>query len=108
MAPFISTYGTVYALKPFPTLRSSDLANPTTNPTATTLYTVTVTDANGCKNTAATSVKVNPLPVVTVNQPSTYIGASAHLTHTDRMCYLLLHFKALSNPNIAHQTANPT
>jgi hypothetical protein len=36
-------------------------------PTATTTYTVTGTDANGCSNTAQITITVNPLPNVTVS-----------------------------------------
>ena len=34
-------------------------------PTATTTYTVTGTNANGCSNTAQTTVTINPIPTVT-------------------------------------------
>jgi gliding motility-associated-like protein len=36
------------------------------NPTITNAYTVTVTDINGCTNTASTTITVNPLPVTTL------------------------------------------
>ena len=51
-------------------------------PTATTTYMVTGTDANGCVNTAMTTVTVNPLPVVTASSSSAAvcIGASVTLT----------------------------
>jgi gliding motility-associated-like protein len=47
-------------------------------PTATTSY--TVSDGTGCSNTASITVKVIPLPVVSVNSPSICAGASALLT----------------------------
>jgi hypothetical protein len=39
-------------------------------PSATTTYTVTGTDANGCSNTAQITISVNPLPNVTVSNNS--------------------------------------
>jgi len=55
------------------------------NPTATTTYTVTGTDANGCSNTDQVTVTVNPLPVVgagndaviCLNDPVTLAGSGA-------------------------------
>jgi Secretion system C-terminal sorting domain len=45
-----------------------------TTPSATTLYTVIGTDANGCTNTASLNIVVNPLPVAsyTVSDPDTF------------------------------------
>ena len=55
------------------------------NPTATTTYTVTGTDANGCVNTDQVVVTVNPLPAVNagadqticINAPVTLSGSGA-------------------------------
>ncbi|MEE3999340.1 proprotein convertase P-domain-containing protein, partial [Tenacibaculum sp. FZY0031] len=44
-------------------------------PTATTTYTVTGTDANGCENTAQVTITVNPLPTVTANASATTVCA---------------------------------
>jgi gliding motility-associated-like protein len=43
-------------------------------PMNTTTYTVTGTDANGCKNTAQTTVTVNPVPVITLNICNEHCG----------------------------------
>lgn len=51
-------------------------------PTATTTYTVTSTDANGCQNTDQIIVSVNPLPTVTANATSTSICAGTQVTLT--------------------------
>jgi hypothetical protein len=53
----------------------------------TTNYTVTGTDANGCSNTAISTVTVNALPNVTVNSPSICEGISASLTANGATSY---------------------
>ncbi len=50
------------------------------SPTVTTNYTVTGTDINNCKNTATSTLTVNPLPVITVNNATICIGATTTLT----------------------------
>lgn len=65
---------------------SSDLsgtngANQTATPAATTSYTVTGTDANGCINSASSTVTVNPLPTVSAsNNGPICAGQTAQLT----------------------------
>ena len=58
------------------------------NPTATTTYTVTGTDANGCQNTDQLTVTVNPLPVVDAGADQTIcIGASVTLNASGAVSY---------------------
>ncbi len=52
-----------YAWSPVAGLSSSTGASVTANPAATTIYTVSGTDINGCVNTATTTATVNPIPV---------------------------------------------
>jgi gliding motility-associated-like protein len=43
-------------------------------------YTVTVTNASGCTNSAVVNVVINPLPVVVVNSPTICVGSTFTLT----------------------------
>ncbi len=51
-------------------------------PASTITYMVTGTDANGCSNTATTTVTVNPLPTVTANSTSSAVCAGNSVTLT--------------------------
>ncbi|MCX6305261.1 MAG: T9SS type A sorting domain-containing protein, partial [Bacteroidetes bacterium] len=58
---------------------------------ASGIYTVTATNANGCSNTTAATVTVNPLPVavITPNGPTTFCqGGSVILTASGGTSYL--------------------
>ena len=57
------------------TLSSATIANPTAKPAVSTLYTVTVTDANGCQTTATVMVNVAPPLTVTASADNYTIGA---------------------------------
>jgi len=50
----------------------STLSNPTVSPSATTTYTVTVTDPSNCVGTDQVTITVNPVPTVTVPANATY------------------------------------
>ncbi len=55
-----------YSWSPSTGLNSSTIAAPTASPSATTSYTLTVTDVNGCSSSATITVNVNPVkPTIT-------------------------------------------
>lgn len=58
-------------------------------PPSTTTYTVTGTDANGCVNTATTTVTVNPLPSVVANSTASSVcdGSSVTLSGSGATSY---------------------
>jgi hypothetical protein len=101
---------TTYAWSPAAGLSNPTIANPTANPVATTTYTVTGTDANGCTNTATVVVTVNPGATITVNPTSVTRCASdppSQLTASGGNTYTWSPAAGLSNPTIANPTANP-
>jgi hypothetical protein len=59
------------------------------NPSSTNTYTVTGTDANGCTNTAITTVTVNSLPTVFANSTTAAVctGSSVTLTGSGAATY---------------------
>ena len=65
-------------------------------------YTLTVTNANSCTNTITTSVAVNPLPVVTANNPTVCLNTNINLTSGGASTY------AWAGPNgFTSNTQNP-
>ena len=56
--------GILYNWSPSAGLSDTTISDPIASPSSTTIYTVTVTAANGCTDTDALTVTVNPLPVV--------------------------------------------
>ncbi|MDP3224485.1 MAG: gliding motility-associated C-terminal domain-containing protein, partial [Rubrivivax sp.] len=61
------------------------------SPSVTTSYTVTGTNIFGCRNTAVTTVTVNPTPTITTLASSTMacLGASVNLTSSGALNYIL-------------------
>ena len=101
--------GTIYTWTPGSTLDNIGIANPIANPTNTTTYTVLVTDVNGCKKSAAVTIVVNALPIISAgNNTAICIGSSTTLNGTGGSSYSWTPSTGLNNPSISNPTANPT
>lgn len=79
-----------YSWSPTTFLNNSTIFNPTfSNITSPTIYTVTLTDANGCSATATKSITINPLPATPViSSPSNSIclGTTMKLSNSPNYC----------------------
>lgn len=60
-----------YTWTPTTSLSCSSCENPTANPSTTTTYTITGTNTYGCTSSIASTVTVNPLPVVNAGPDQT-------------------------------------
>ncbi|OSZ82554.1 hypothetical protein CAP35_04610 [Chitinophagaceae bacterium IBVUCB1] len=108
-ATLSATGATSYAWTPTGSLSCSTCASPTTTPTTTTTYTVTGTDANGCVNTATTTVNVNALPTVSAGSNTAICnGASATLTASGATTYVWAPAGTLSCSTCVSPIATPT
>ncbi len=67
------------------TTQNPSITNAT--PTNTGTYSLTVTDANGCKNVTTTNVVVNALPTIVVNSPTTCVNTTINLTSNGGVTY---------------------
>ena len=71
-------------------------------------YTLSVTNANGCKNTATTNVVISPVPVIVVNSPTVCLNQTINLTSNGGAGYSwtgpLGFTSLLQNPNILNAT----
>ena len=72
------------------------------------VYTVTVTDANGCTDTESQLVKVNFLPNIGVNNASICPGQSTTLTATGGLSYVWSPATGLSSATGTTVTASPS
>ncbi len=84
-----ATGATSYVWTPAAGLSCTACANPTANPATTATYTVTGTDANGCKQNANVTVTVNPVPVIVVRGRDTICaGDTAQLLASGASTYV--------------------
>ncbi len=86
-------------------LSNSAIANPTAFPKSSTIYTVTVTDANTCTNSAVVTVTVNqpPVLILTKSNDANCVLGIVKLTATGAVKYLwypaaTLQFAATATP----------
>ncbi len=101
--------GVSYKWLPTTGLSNSNIVNPVANPTSTTIYTVTGTDAKGCTNTAQTTITVDvPTVNITSSNPTICSGGSTTLSATSGAASYSwtpnTNLSSTSNPII---TANP-
>ncbi|MBS1646275.1 MAG: gliding motility-associated C-terminal domain-containing protein [Bacteroidetes bacterium] len=75
-----ATGANTYSWVPTANLNNPNVANPTASPSATTVYTVSGTDANGCVNNSTALLTINPLPTFTVLAPPVCIGNTLSIT----------------------------
>ncbi|MBI2720655.1 MAG: gliding motility-associated C-terminal domain-containing protein [Bacteroidetes bacterium] len=85
---------------------TSTLQNPTISSALASnagIYTLTVTNSNGCTNTITTNVTVNPLPIIAVTHPTVCVNQTINLTASGGLSY------SWSGPNGFSSTLqNPT
>ncbi len=101
--------GYTYSWAPITGLSSANIANPTVNVMTSEMYTLTVTDANGCFD--KDSVQVNMLPLPQVSAGSDVIislGNSTTLNGSGALTYLWTPSTALTSTTTATTTASPT
>ncbi|MDX2002113.1 MAG: PKD domain-containing protein [Chitinophagales bacterium] len=100
--------GTSYVWSPASGLSNANIANPVASPTVTTVYTVQVTDANGCSNNASVRVTVNPLPVPTISADTAFCaGGNAQLRAGGGTSYQWSPTSYITNINIANPFVYP-
>ena len=104
-----ATGGVNYLWTPSTALSSTIISNPFANPTTSIVYSVLVTDGNGCRNSDSVLVTVNPLPVITITPNSAVcIGGSLQLSAGGGNNYIWSPASTLDNPNSSTPIASPT
>src|SRR6185312_16282746 len=99
-----------YSWSPASALSCSNCPNPIASPTVTTTYTVTGIDSAGCKGTATRTIKVKPLPIISISPISDTIclGGGVVVTASGAMTYKWTPTTGLSCTTCNSPTATPT
>ena len=101
--------GLTYQWSPNSFLTCSTCPSTGASPVSTMIYTVTVTDANGCINTGSTKINVNPLPSILLTPNSAICsGDSLQLFANGGISYQWSPSSGLSNPNVSNPKASPS
>ena len=95
---------------PSTNLSCTTCANPVANPTSTTNYTLTITDASACTNTDVVKVSVNPLPLAHAGPQPGWVcpGYNTTLSAVNGVVYNWSPSSSLSNPNISNPVSTPS
>lgn len=107
-APISAAGALTYSWLPTASLNSSTGATVSASPVATTDYTVTGIDINGCANTATTNVLVNPLPVMASASDTLCFGLTVPLIASGADTYTWSPSGSLNTANGGSVTASPT
>ena len=101
---------TSYSWSASPSATISAVFNPTVNPTATTIYTVTGTNSNGCQSTGTVTVNVIAGPTISIapSAPVICSGISATLTASGGSTYSWSPSTGLNTTAGAMVIATPT
>lgn len=99
---------TTYSWRPGKSLSDSTIVNPLANPQVTTTYTVTGTNANGCKNKDSVTITALTLPTVDAGADTAVCQkASANLKGKIAQTCVWHPGKSLSDSTIANPIASP-
>lgn len=109
-ATFSATGAGTYQWSPSTGLSCTTCANPVANPTSSTTYTVTLTDANSCTNADSVTLTIYPLPVPAPGPVPGYVcpGFSDTIFASGGILYNWSPASSLSNPNISNPVATPS
>lgn len=101
--------GVSYSWAPALGLSATNIANPSANPSTTTTYTVTVTNADGCTATDEITINVSENPIANAGVDATICaGSSTTLNASGGSTYQWSPATGLSNASIANPIANPS
>lgn len=102
-----------YTWSPATNLSSTTSPTPSANPSATTTYSLIVTDGHGCKDTASVTISVSNQAVVNAGPNAILCGTGSASTLLNASGVNLTTYSwvpptGLNNSNIASPTASPT